>query len=342
MAGAPANPPRILSIQSHVVAGRVGNRCAELPLNLLGCEADAMHTVHFSNHLGFPSHEGRRCADGELASLLDGLRTNGLLTHRYRALLTGYIGTKDSLESVVSCAREMRDADPDFDWFLDPVMGDHGRVYVPEDVTACMRDVAVPLASIVTPNGFEASVLANKAAPPASETEAFECADAIHAMGPHTVIITSLPSNGGGHAEGSDGEQAGFVCLYGSTTRPQEDGMPSRFCIRSPIRDGYYTGTGDLFAALLCGHTTQIGHGRVAQACERAAATLQEVLRVTESVASDLREREPKREGDAERAAEARRRELQLVRCRGAIVNPPEPLAGGARACKGSFRPGRP
>ena len=334
-------PPRVLTVQSHVVAGRVGNRCAELPLNLLGCEADALHTVHFSNHLGFPSHAGRRCADNEVSDLLTGLRSNGLLAGRYRALLTGYIGTRASLEAVVSCAREMRDnkSRGDFDWYLDPVLGDHGRVYVPDDVAECMRREAVPLASVVTPNGFEASVLAGMAMPPSNEGEAFACADAIHAMGPHTVVITSLPNNGGGHAQGSNGESAGYVCLYGSTTMPQDDGLPQRFCIRSPIREGYYTGTGDLFAALLCGHTLQMGYGRVSQACERAAATLQEVLRVTEAVSTSLRNNEPKRDGDAEKAAEARRRELQLVRCRSAIVDPPPPLAGGVQACAGHPTP---
>ncbi|XRB14567.1 pyridoxine kinase [Pseudoscourfieldia marina] len=334
-------PPRVLTVQSHVVAGRVGNRCAELPLNLLGCEADALHTVHFSNHLGFPSHAGRRCADNEVSDLLTGLRSNGLLAGRYRALLTGYIGTRASLEAVVSCAREMRNnkSRGDFDWYLDPVLGDHGRVYVPDDVAECMRREAVPLASVVTPNGFEASVLAGMAMPPSNEGEAFACADAIHAMGPHTVVITSLPNNGGGHAQGSNGESAGYVCLYGSTTMPQDDGLPQRFCIRSPIREGYYTGTGDLFAALLCGHTLQMGYGRVSQACERAAATLQEVLRVTEAVSTNLRNNEPKRDGDAEKAAEARRRELQLVRCRAAIVDPPPPLAGGVQACAGHPTP---
>ncbi len=43
---------KILSIQSHVVAGYVGNKSAVFPLQLLGFDVDFVNTVHFSNHTG--------------------------------------------------------------------------------------------------------------------------------------------------------------------------------------------------------------------------------------------------------------------------------------------------
>lgn len=45
MPEAAKRPPSVLSIQSHVVHGYVGNKCAVLPLNLLGFEVDPINSV---------------------------------------------------------------------------------------------------------------------------------------------------------------------------------------------------------------------------------------------------------------------------------------------------------
>lgn len=53
-----AAPPlrRVLSVQSHVVSGYVGNKCAVLPLQLLQFDVDPVLSVQFSNHTGVSPH----------------------------------------------------------------------------------------------------------------------------------------------------------------------------------------------------------------------------------------------------------------------------------------------
>lgn len=106
----PSSVPRVLSIQSHVVHGYVGNKCAVLPLNRLGFDVDAINSVQFSNHTGYPSFSGQ-VMDGEhLRDILDGLNANGLLY--YSHLLTGYIGSLSLLEEIASTVRRLRKANP--------------------------------------------------------------------------------------------------------------------------------------------------------------------------------------------------------------------------------------
>lgn len=83
-----ARPAHVLSIQSHVVSGCVGNNAAVFPLQLLGIEVDAVNTVQFSNHTGYPSFRGKVLSAQELWDLIEGMEANGLLAH-YTHLLTG-------------------------------------------------------------------------------------------------------------------------------------------------------------------------------------------------------------------------------------------------------------
>lgn len=103
--------PRVLSIQSHVVHGYVGNKCAVLPLNRFGFDVDAINSVHFSNHTGYPSFAGQVMSGEQLKDVLDGLDENGLL--RYSHLLTGYIGSLSLLEEIASTVQRLRKVNPD-------------------------------------------------------------------------------------------------------------------------------------------------------------------------------------------------------------------------------------
>lgn len=58
---------RVLSIQSHVVHGYVGNKSATFPLQVLGFEVDAINSVHFSNHTGYGKFKGQVLSDEELS-----------------------------------------------------------------------------------------------------------------------------------------------------------------------------------------------------------------------------------------------------------------------------------
>lgn len=103
--------PRVLSIQSHVVHGYVGNKCAVMPLNRLGFDVDAINSVQFSNHTGYPTFKGS-AVDGEgLTALVDGLDANGLLN--YTHLLTGYIGSLSLLEAISGIMERLQRINPD-------------------------------------------------------------------------------------------------------------------------------------------------------------------------------------------------------------------------------------
>ena len=103
--------PRVLSIQSHVVHGHVGNKCAVLPLNRLGFEVDAINSVQFSNHTGYPVFKGSVMDGAALTELVAGLEANGLL--HYTHLLTGYIGSLSLLETVAIIVGKLREVNPD-------------------------------------------------------------------------------------------------------------------------------------------------------------------------------------------------------------------------------------
>lgn len=98
--------PRVLSIQSHVVHGYVGNKCATFPLQRLGFEVDPVMSVQFSNHTGYPSFKGHVFGGDDLSSILSGLQSNGLVC--YSHLLTGYIGSRSLLHAVVAVAQVRR------------------------------------------------------------------------------------------------------------------------------------------------------------------------------------------------------------------------------------------
>ncbi len=125
--------PRVLSVQSHVVSGYVGNKSATFPLQLLGFDVDPLNSVHFSNHTGYPGGFAGDVLHGpKLWDIFLKLVENGLARH-YSHVLTGYIGKEDFLRTVVRIVRAVREAKPEahIPYYCDPVLGDNGQLYVP-------------------------------------------------------------------------------------------------------------------------------------------------------------------------------------------------------------------
>ncbi|GAA5883800.1 hypothetical protein JCM16303_002379 [Sporobolomyces ruberrimus] len=149
---------RVLSIQSHVVAGYVGNKAATFPLQLLGWEVDAAMTVAFSNHTGprYGRWGGSKFDAPHLEDIFSALDANGLL--RQSHLLTGYVPGADALEVVTRTVDRLRAVNPRLVYVLDPVMGDDGRIYVSESVIPLYKSL-LPKATCATPNYFEAELL---------------------------------------------------------------------------------------------------------------------------------------------------------------------------------------
>src|SRR5271168_4549251 len=148
----------VLSIQSSVAFGHVGNAAAVFPLQCLGHEVWPIDTVRFSNHPGHGQFRGRITPPAELAELLDGLQTLGLFA-RTDAVLSGYLGDPGTAELVARTVEAVKRANPAALYLCDPVMGDGDRLFVKPEIPDLMRDRLVPLADIVTPNCFELDLL---------------------------------------------------------------------------------------------------------------------------------------------------------------------------------------
>lgn len=265
--------PRVLSIQSHVVHGYVGNKSAVFPLQLLGMEVDAINTVQYSNHTGYAGFTGDKLGSDTLWSLIDGLDKNELLG--YTHLLTGYMGSADTLEMIVKVATKLKQLNPDLVYVCDPVLGDNGKLYVPEELVGLYKSKIIPIADIVTPNQFELEQLTS-GAPVTSLDDAKARMAELHALGPHTVVISSLDANivEGGQLQVLGSYQAvGVACERAAPA-------PYTFTIKFDRLPGHFTGTGDLFAALFLAwsHTYP---SQPHTAVERATATLQAVVRRT-------------------------------------------------------------
>ncbi|XP_024031888.1 pyridoxal kinase isoform X2 [Morus notabilis] len=258
----PSETGRVLSIQSHTVQGYVGNKSAVFPLQLLGYDVDPINSVQFSNHTGYPTFKGQVLNGEQLWELIEGLEKNDLLY--YTHLLTGYIGSVSFLNTVLEVVRKLRSVNPKLTYVCDPVMGDEGKLYVPLDLVSVYREKVVPVASMLTPNQFEAELLTGNRID--SESKGREACNILHAAGPSKVVITSINIDGS-------------LLLIGS--HDKEKGKPSeQFKIMIPRIPAYFTGTGDLMTALLLGWTNKYPDN-LEKAAELAVSSLQALLQRT-------------------------------------------------------------
>ena len=119
---------QILSIQSHVVHGYVGNKAATFPLQYRGWNVDALNTVQFSNHPGYGKFTGFRELKAEMYQIIESGLINGLHLN-YDVILTGYLPSVHSLKSICELINNIC-KQKNTPWILDPVLGDNGKLYV--------------------------------------------------------------------------------------------------------------------------------------------------------------------------------------------------------------------
>ncbi len=180
----------ILSIQSHVAYGHVGNDAAVFPLQRQGFEVWPVMTVQFSNHTGYAGTSGTVFPATQVADVISGIADRGVFGE-CEAVLSGYLGSAPLGEVVVDAVAQVRTANPAALYCCDPVMGDLGRgLYVDEDVPAFMRAKALPAADVITPNQFELEQLTGQ--PVETLEDVVAGARAAMAMGPRIVLVTSL------------------------------------------------------------------------------------------------------------------------------------------------------
>lgn len=286
---------RVLSIQSHVVSGYVGNKAAVFPLQLLGFDVDIINSVQFSNHTGYPfGFEGEVLDGPRLLKLVDGMERNGLLSSSAAAdvgrignILTGYIGSKSFLCAVVSVVRKLKGLNPKCRYICDPVLGDHGEFYVPRELVEIYQREVLPLADIITPNQFEVEQLTGISIQSIQDAQCACCA--LHHMGIGTVLITSIVFPCAGERDS--------IAMFASRREKsikRENINDEQYILYTPKLAGQFTGTGDVCAALFLGWTAienyQNGDkdaplSSLSSSLEKLASTMHAIVKRTASAA---------------------------------------------------------
>jgi pyridoxine kinase len=251
----------LISIQSHVAYGHVGNSAAVFALQRVGCEVWPVHTVQFSNHTGYGAWKGEVFAAARISEVVEGIADLGVLG-ACDGVLSGYVGAVETGEAILRAVCKVKAANPDASYCCDPVIGNRIRgEFVRPGIAEFMRERALPAAQVVTPNHFELDRLAGRDV--RSLTAILSAVDDIHACGPRAVLVTSVRS---------DATPADSVDVIAS-------GASGRHLVRTPLLATPANGAGDLIAALFFFH--YLRSGSVADALARATSSVFGLLRRT-------------------------------------------------------------
>lgn len=219
----------VLTLQSSVAYGHVGNASAAFALQRLGRDVVRIDTVRFSNHPKHGGYEGGPAPAAEIDALIEGLEARGFLKN-VAAVLSGYLGAAENAEAVARAVDAVRRARPDAIYCLDPVIGDapHGR-FVADDIPPVIAGSLLPRADIVTPNAFELAELTGAAVD--SPDAAVAAARALIAKGgPALAVVTGLPARKSVQTFAVDIDRA--------------------WVVETPAVDAPAYGAGDLFCAV--------------------------------------------------------------------------------------------
>lgn len=256
---------RIVSIQSQVAWGHVGNSAAVFPMQAKGVEVIAVPTALLSNHPHYPTMRGRMLPVSLVADLLLGIEERGLADEG-TIILTGYLGTPETAQAVGDFIMRARERSPGITYVCDPVMGDDDLgTFVREELIGIFRERLVPLASLITPNQYELELLTGERARSLSgiDTAMRAIGQGLDAAVTGCVLDDTAPD----HVET-------IVCAAGEITRTTVERLPIRPC-----------GTGDLFTGLLA---ARLAAGvPLAEAAAQATAEIHAVLTRTEAAGAE-------------------------------------------------------
>ncbi len=255
----------ILSIQSWVAFGHVGNAAAMFPLQRLGFEVSAIHTVQFSNHTGYKTFRGMVFSPEHLSEVVQGMEENQALD--YDAVLSGYIGSSATAEVILNSLNKIRKNKPTL-YCCDPVMGDLERgIFVQSDIPAVIKQKVIPQADILTPNHFELELLTGQTIE-TLEDSLHACQEVrswLHPRGPKIVLLTSLLRKDAPPDSIETLVMNGLEAWLVSTPYIPLKPSPS--------------GTGDVIAALFLGHYLKTGS--ISVSLENAVSALYNLLLLT-------------------------------------------------------------
>ena len=252
--------PAILSVQSAVAYGHVGNSAAILPLQRLGFDVWPVNTVQLGHHPGYGRFPGHIVEPERLAPIVNGVLGRAPLAD-CAGMLTGYLGDEGAVDLVIEAREAIRSKRPGLVYLLDPVIGDDGPgVFVKPAIPGAIRERLLPLADIVTPNRFELALLAEQEV--ADMAQARAAAATLLECGPTLVVATGL-------ALADQPDDLGLLAAAEDQT----------WLIKTPKLAQHFSGTGDAFAALFLGYYLKTRDVRAA--LERAAAAIFHICETT-------------------------------------------------------------
>ena len=258
----------IVSIQSHVSYGHVGNSAAVFPLQRLGHEVWPVHTVNFSNHTGYGEWGGELIPADQVRSVIKGIQARGAFDD-VQAILSGYQGGSDIADVIIEAVAAVKEANPSALYACDPVMGNaKSGCFVSDAIPPLLRDKVVPVADIITPNQFELSYLTGVEATDITSTLA--AAEKAREIGPETILVTSV------FRPGRPDNTVEMIAV-------NDEGA---WIVQTPFLDVKRNGSGDVTAALFTGH--YVRDKDAAAALGATAASIFELIETT--YAADSRE----------------------------------------------------
>lgn len=258
---------RVISIQSQVVHGHVGNSAAVFPMQAKGLEVAAVPTALLSNHPHYPTMHGKVLESELVAGLLRGVEERGLV-ETTKVIITGYLGSVENGAVVADFVARALKRNPNLIYVCDPVMGDNDLgIFVQKGLIEVFRDRLTPMASVITPNQFELELLAGHKA--RSVEELSEAMGILARRGIRAAAVTGCML---------EDTPAGSV----ETVVWTPDGLTRTCVVRLPIRP---CGTGDLFTALM---VARLCEGRDLH--EAGAGATEEILAVLERTQASVPE----------------------------------------------------
>ncbi|GAB3071040.1 pyridoxal kinase PdxY [Pedococcus soli] len=251
----------ILSIQSSVAYGHVGNSAAVFPLQRLGVEVWPVHTVHFSNHTGYGAWRGPLMPADDVRAVIQGIGERGAFP-KVDAVLSGYQGGEEIGDVILDAVAQVKAANPDAIYACDPVMGNaKSGCFVHPAIPVLLRERVVPAADLITPNQFELGFLTDTE--PRTIEDTLASVDLARAMGPSTVLVTSV------ERPDAPEDTIEMMAVTG-------DGA---WVVQTPRLPMKANGSGDVTAALFTAHLLETGDPSVALA--RTASSVFDLLQTT-------------------------------------------------------------
>ena len=252
---------KILSIQSAVAYGHVGNSAAVFPLQRIGIEVLPVYTVNFSNHTGYGAWRGPLIDPADVREVITGIEDRGVFG-QIDAVLSGYQGGEGIGDVIIDAVARVKAANPDAVYACDPVMGNaKSGCFVAPAIPILLRERVVPVADIITPNQFELGFLTETE--PDTLESTLASVDLARAMGPRTVLVTSV--------ERPDREEGTIEMLA-----VDGDGA---WLVQTPHLPMKANGSGDVTAALFTAHYVETGSAKTA--LERTASSVYDLLQAT-------------------------------------------------------------